>query len=571
MKNRLILLVFLLPGFNIFLTGQVQLEIDGTNLFHTISPMIQGQGLIYSHEADSIYEDGAMAQTFKDVGAGFLRWPGGTVTTHYHWNDLNGQGWIDNWNPDYDNSKDEEPANYMDLDEYIKLCGETGTEPMLGINMSSGMEWNREEDALNETVALIKYCQSHDFDVQYFYLDNETYHDGNSFNKDVDQDGEGWTAELYAQKINLYSDSIRKYVPGAKLIPNWNRSITSGNGGLKTIINIAGANIDYIDVHWYWKFGVASWEEWKAKSPMELETEWYDGGTIKDEIDAFKNLTTNLGFPNIKLASLEWNIGPGPWQEDPFHTKFRTALMQSEIQMQMMLGGLEIASMWSTQWPGTADAKDRFLVDPDEGYTPNPSAKVFELYKNALKGQLVFSSSSDKEIACAAIIQEENRVFVYLLNKKEVATSVNINMNGYDLLSVNQVLSFEEPGILKSLDPTQNGDTYSLLIPENSLSMIEFQIGFSNLIPVRKYSDRATLEVWPNPASEKANIHTKNFKALTRIEIYNMSGMSVMAKSFNSSHSDQYSLSLNTLSPGSYFIQASDEEGRLYGSKLMIR
>jgi hypothetical protein len=80
--------------------------IDGTVIKHIVSPMIQGQGLIYSHEADHIYADGAMVQLYKEVGAGFLRYLGGTVTTMYHWNDLNGQGWSDSWNPNYNRDND---------------------------------------------------------------------------------------------------------------------------------------------------------------------------------------------------------------------------------------------------------------------------------------------------------------------------------------------------------------------------------------------------------------------------------------------------------------------------------
>jgi len=58
-----------------------KVTIYGTKKSHTISPMIQGHGLSYSVEKDIIYNDGTMAQLYKDVGAGFLRWPGGTPTT----------------------------------------------------------------------------------------------------------------------------------------------------------------------------------------------------------------------------------------------------------------------------------------------------------------------------------------------------------------------------------------------------------------------------------------------------------------------------------------------------------
>ncbi|WP_439183401.1 carbohydrate binding domain-containing protein [Carboxylicivirga taeanensis] len=467
--------------FSMFMHAQVRITINGTHEKHTISPMIQGHGLVYSHEADSIYEDGRMAQLFKDVGTSFLRWPGGTVVTHYHWNDLNGNGWSDNWDPNYDTANNASPANYMDLDEYINLCNTSEVEPMLGINMSSGMEWNRQNDALNEAVSLIKYCQAKQFDVQYFYLDNETYHNGNLYNKDPDNDGESWSASNYAAQINIYADSIKKYIPDAKLIANWSNKIRTDNG-FATLMNIAGDNIDYIDIHWYWRWDEASWELWKSQTPIQFENQWYNGGTYVEEIEYFNNLTSQLNKPHIKIASLEWNLGPGPWQTDAHHTKFKTALMQSEMQMQMMQGGMEVASLWSTQWPGTVDSDDRFLVDPDGGYVPNPTATVFGLYKYALNGKLVESSCNDDNIMLSTVIRNNNSAIVFLLSKKDIDTNVEFTLSGYDILSVKQAVRFKDPGILQNISLWQNNSNYLAAIKANTLTMIEFEIDQLNLI-----------------------------------------------------------------------------------------
>ena len=153
-KIALLFLLFIAGLTPIY--SQVQINVDGGNVSHTIHPMIQGQGLVYSEEVDSIYDDGTMAQLYQDVGAGFLRWPGGTVATMYHWDDLTGVGWVDKWNPTYNTASNADPSEYMDLDEYITLTNATGSEPMLGINMSSGIEWDREAEALQEAKDMIQ-------------------------------------------------------------------------------------------------------------------------------------------------------------------------------------------------------------------------------------------------------------------------------------------------------------------------------------------------------------------------------------------------------------------------------
>ena len=59
---------------------------------------------------------------------------------------------------------------------------------------------------------------------------------------------------------------------------------------------------------------------------MENETKWYDGGSYVEELEYFNELMTSLGKSHIKLASMEWNLGPGKYKSDHEHTHFRTAL-----------------------------------------------------------------------------------------------------------------------------------------------------------------------------------------------------------------------------------------------------
>ncbi|MCG8696526.1 MAG: carbohydrate binding domain-containing protein [Bacteroidales bacterium] len=518
MKKKVFICLLLTISIFSTLKAQKLISINGNEVLNTVSPMIQGHGLIYSHEADSIYADGSMAQLYKDIGTSFLRWPGGTVVTHYHWNNLNGNGWSDSWDPNYDETNNADEANYMDLDEYIALCNSTEVEPMLGINMSSGMEWNRQDDALNEAVSLIKYCQDQNFDVQYFYLDNETYHGGNLYNKDPDGDNEAWTAATYAQQINLYADSIRKYIPNAKLIANWANKIRNNNS-LLTLINNAGDNIDYIDIHWYWRWNEASWDLWKSQTPIQFENQWYNGSTFVDEISYFNSLTAGLNKPHIKIASLEWNIAPGPWQTDASHTKFKTALMQAEIQMQLMQGGMEIASMWSTQWPGTNDVSDRFLVDPDEGYTPNPTAKFFELYKNAVNGEVLQSTSEDNQIM-SLVVTKEDKLIVYLLSKKDISQNVEFQIDGHIIESINRSVRFSDPGVIQDISLWLDNGTYKATVHPNSLTMIEFKLEPENFVKNGGFEDN--LSHWDTWRS----VETCNLEAYCESQSLQLNGNS---------------------------------------------
>ena len=539
------------------LSAQVQVSVLGTQKQHTISPMIQGFGLIYCFEADDIYGDGDMAGLFKEVGAGFLRYPGGAVTTMYHWNDLNGQGWLDSWNGSYDRINDPPPEDYMDLDEYMALCVAADTEPMLGINLSSGRNYNRQEDGLNEAVALLKYCNEMNYDVKYLYLDNENHH-------------KKWTPEEYGMQILYYVDSIKKYAPEAKLIGNWTDKFRTNKSSFTTLLNIAGDHMDYMDVHWYWKWTEGSWNEWIAKTPMENETEWYDGGTFVEEIKYFNELMKELGKPHIKLASMEWNLGPGKYAEDPLHNRFKTALMQSEMQMQMMQGGLEIGSLWSTQWPNDAESDFRFLVSSSNNYEPTPTAEFFKLYKHALNGVLVDSHSTDSKVLVTSIIKDDTKAFVYILNKNNVATSINVSLYAYNFLSVSQALTFKDPGVVEEISVLENNSSYSAVIPGYSLTMLEFDIGLSDESNKLGMVQNAHLQIWPNPASENILVRSNILEGTSKYNIYNILGKQVLDGMIDLGTGASVSLPVYQLPEGSYHIVLSDENGHQSSGKLMV-
>ncbi|NQY09041.1 MAG: T9SS type A sorting domain-containing protein [Flavobacteriales bacterium] len=565
MKKNIYLILLLTIAIPTLLNAQIAITIEGLEVSHTVSPMIQGQHLVYVHDADSIYEDGSVAELYQDIGAGFLRWPGGTVVTHYHWDSLTGNGWADNWKPGTDTSKYKDPSTYMDIDEYTDLCYASNAIPMLGINMSSGMEWHREDDGLNEAVSMIKYCQSKGFDLEYFYLDNETYHTGNLYNKDQNNDGGSWSAELYATWVNVYADSIRKYVPNAKLIPNWEHSISKSS--LDTLINIAGANIDYMDLHWYWNYGEASWDEFIATTPMRTK---YSDRSYINEIKDFAEKTTNLGHPHIKLASLEWNIGPGPWEEDSLHTSFKTALMQSEMQMQMIMGDMQIASLWSTQWPGNGGATGRHLLDATNNYEPSPTAIFFEMYQNTLGADLVESSSANPKIMVITAIEDTTTAFVYLLSKHDTIRTVEITLNGYEILSVKQAVSFTDPGVLVDLDLTEEDGKYTTSFGGYTLNMIEFEVTRDYTSTNDIISDGRGIEVWPNPASNEVNIKTDNFEGTTTLKLFSISGEEILSETFNASSVDTYTFSVANVTNGTYNVQVNDATSKQANSKLVI-
>src|SRR5699024_1393835 len=122
---------------------------------------------------------------------------------------LTGQGHRDSWNSSFDPSKNKKPSSFMDLNEYLDVCRELKTEPLIGINMGSGMKYHRVQDGIEEAKKLMQHCLQRGIKVKYFYLGNEPYRSDANYT---------FTAAEYADMINQYGSAMRKIDDQIKII-----------------------------------------------------------------------------------------------------------------------------------------------------------------------------------------------------------------------------------------------------------------------------------------------------------------------------------------------------------------
>lgn len=399
---------------------QITISCDLSSSSHQISDKLIGFNTIYSFYSDDFWTSSGIKSNLVDMKCGFLRWPGGALTNRYHWNNLNGQGWKDNWDPNYNHSNDLPASGFTDLDEYMAICTETGAIPLVGVNLGSGLKYNRVADGIDEAKALVQYCVDKGYGVDYYYLDNEPYHDGANYKMTVDE---------YIEQIKMYSPAIKSINPNVKIVVNWNKV---RKGDTWKIIEQAGADIDVVEVHWYWSWGEVSFPAWKQQMPMSTANQWYNGGSYKEEVEWFYERLKATSFDHIKLASLEWNVGPSPdLASNP--TKFQNALMQGEMLMQFMDGGLEMATLWPIFWPDLNNGEEynanRYLMDPTNNYELSPSFDMYKLLADAM-GKTKYKATTQTATIYPLVVgnNDKSEVIVYLLQKggTDLYTSVKI-------------------------------------------------------------------------------------------------------------------------------------------------
>lgn len=244
--------------------------------------------------------------------------------------------------------------------------------------------------------------------------------------------------------------------------------------------------------------------------------------------------------------------------------------MQSEMQMQFIQGGLEVGCIWSMHWPDKEEAEDRFILDVNNDYARNPSADVFELYKNAKNGDLVESTTTDDKMMSATVIKD-NKAYVYLLSKKEANKNVEFVIQGYDILSVNQAVRFQDPGVVKDISLWIGGSgNYQAKASANTLMMVVFNVTQTILSADYLEETAADIIVYPNPASKMVTIQTEGFEGAAHIMLYNILGIPVVNRKINSGES-AYKLFVDELPKGTYLFMITDEAGNRSRRKIIIK
>ena len=400
----------------------------------TVPREILGQQLVYNHEADSLWSgpDAYLLNEEGTLSTGILRYPGGVVTNYFHWNNPTGTYTDDNWDPGYNPDKDMDTEYWMSVDEYLDVCAGLGITPLLGVNIESGLVYNREQDGIDEAVALAAYAKTRGFEGAYYYLGNEPYVQ--------DKNGVQFSAEEYANHVVAYGSAIRAEDPGARLIIGWHRYIAEETEELEDIFRIAGDYIDIVDVHWYWNTAQSSFELWRNQQGMTTSAQAYTGGTYEEDAIAFKELTAEWGYPDVKLATLEYNAGAGNTYTGP--TEFEISLMVGEMLLQYMNGGVDLACLWPTHFPFMYYAEHynaRTLFDHSRALEKNAMYDLFHFMKG-VTGKRLLGSHPGNDWVYSVALQDtvSGEVDLYLLNRADTVISAVLPLNP----------GFQEPDII---------------------------------------------------------------------------------------------------------------------------
>lgn len=219
----------------------------------------------------------------------FIRWPGGSFASTYKWKDGIGQRESRRYHPNV------LWGGYSDYygfgtDEFLEFCRQLNTEPLVVLpapdtnpeDVQYAMDWvHYLNDPVTSELGRLRASNGHPepYGVKYFQIDNEPMNNG-------------FTAERYADLVNVYGSALRKIAPEAKIVACGQKRSNDLNWSQK-VIDIAGDNFDILGCHNY-----------------EYENENFQTGIIRIEnyLVKLSDFIRNSSHPDISLAVLEWGL-----------------------------------------------------------------------------------------------------------------------------------------------------------------------------------------------------------------------------------------------------------------------
>ncbi len=421
----------------------------------SISKYLNGSHFVYAFENDSLYSDNRIAKWMQKSNTNIVRWPGGTVVQYYHWDKLTGIPFKDDsWAPGYD-SKDEPDYRFMDLDEYIAFCRKANTEPLIGINIRSGKEYNRKSESLEEAKRLITYCKEKNYNVKRWYIGNEGY-------------AKGFSAEKYAAYIDLYAQVLKSVDPDIEIIGDWKIGPFKKNRFEQTLyIAKTSKELDVMELHEKWgnPWGLKSGysiEAWRNEFPL------YDGN-LGVFIRRFKEEMKREN-KEIKIGFNEWGIG-----KIKDATEFDYALIAADFLIQLYKNDVYQACYWNLNM---GEEKSKILKTDKSGTQLldfNPIATIFTLFSDAQAKHYLHLDCNERFIyGFGAKNTADDTIYLYLLNKSEKNEFFNLGLFGLKENTVDiTIQSFIKPGIINSnsLKTTDPNNT-KLELPSFSFNKI---------------------------------------------------------------------------------------------------
>ncbi len=436
-------LIFFLLTSNVF---SQNISVDVSDIIRTIPANAVGINMNYLMDGTYINSStqSATANTLKNMGIKFLRYPGGEKADNYLWAKspyshsapvmtLTGSC---QWpsgdsrfvNSDYTTAK----SVVLDFDEFVTIYKQVGAEPMIVCAYDAAYYSQSVGSPIanpcgtKPTLATlvtnakewVKYANvTKGYKIKYWCIGNESWNLCD-YNGCV-------SASQYATDIVTFASAMKTVDPTIKIIVNGR-----GTSWWQTLLQSNAANyIDYLGVSCYPIYNyTGGYETYRTTSPNLLSE-------AQTAVNAINTYASASDKSRIKVISTEFNsidFGNG-WNNanDVGHSLVAFEIMGQHLKNPQ----IEAALLWNTRWVTNTTSAQSIYDALDKNSNMNANGLALSIWGNNLLPKLINATSTGTGSNFTKVFSDyddlTNKLNVFLINKDNISRVINLDISNY--------------------------------------------------------------------------------------------------------------------------------------------
>ncbi len=409
-----------------------------------------------------------------DLQPASIRWPGGSFANNYLWR--NGIGPYEKRLPHPVEQWNDRDTNHFGTDEFLQMCERLGSEPILVLNTSRGVQ-----DALE----WLEYCMG-DASTPMGRLRAQNGREKPYVLKTIEIDNETWLMmpyERYLEIVKQFSPALRAKYPQLKLSVCGSYAFDTGPGE---------GRAEWHNANWDPRIIADAAGEFDILSPH------YYNGLLREHAPDYKDdprryeeflltrgeLIRKSANPNIKLYVSEWNLTHGAWGNDWRVGLYAGGILNTfERQgdlVTMACPALFLRTVTARSWDNALVNFNPYTWFPAGNYT------VMKLWRESFAPNLLALEGTDKPLNVVATKTDDGRtVYLKVVNPDSQAHEAVFTMDGFSVGGASMQLiapgsetaksSIENPTLLNPVAApvTREGNVIRASLPPWSAGVIK--------------------------------------------------------------------------------------------------
>ena len=467
-----------------------------------VNRLLMGSNTQWVDNGDSLVNNNGATNNqvlnlIRPVGVSMLRYPGGTLSDSFHWQDAIGS--IATRGSDMDLSNDLQPVIFG-INEFLQLAQTLSAQPVITVNVPSGTP--------TEAATWVNYMKQQAVAgkpaVKYWEIGNEPYLN-QSNRPDL------WmTPSTFISKFNSFAPAMRAADSTIKVGMPMRTDTINGvpvsayRNFNTTLLSGLKVPIDYVALHYYFPY---------ANNGTYTDTQMYwasmaAADVMAADLNSTTTLVQNYLHMNVPLVITEYNdiftLGKGG--TDSYIATLEGGLLVGDmLRVFTQMPNVQFADFWSLlgNW---------YFGMIDQGFNPRPAYYVLQMYSKLLQGNYLpitvstptfnapsvglVPAAANKALLTAAAATDGSKIRLVVINKalSDVA-NLQVNVSGALSNCVQNVLANvslltgdsalagglgQGPVYFNSSTQVLTANSLNYTIPAHSMVLIEINENFTN-------------------------------------------------------------------------------------------